>query len=253
VVSQAEWLAARKELLNKEKQLTRDRDALSAERRKLPWVKVEKDYVFDGPSGKISLAGLFGSRSQLIVYHFMLGPGWEEGCKSCSMLADHFDGATVHLAHRDVTFAVVSRAPLAEIEGFKKRMGWQFPWVSSFQNDFNHDYHVSFTKDELAQGTADYNYGGIVFQVEEAPGLSVFAKDADGNVYHTYSTYARGLDIFLGVYNFLDTVPKGRDEDGLKFSMSWVRHHDKYTDGEVVDPTQPYLPPKVSGTACCSD
>ena len=247
VVSHAEWLAARKEHLAKEKELTHLRDELSRQRRELPWEKVEKEYVFEGPNGKLTLGGLFADRSQLIVYHFMLGPGWTEGCKSCSFLADHFDGTTVHLAHRDVTFAVVSRAPIAEIEAFKKRMGWRFPWVSSFGSDFNCDYQVSFTKEELARGEVYNNYRMQKFPVEEGPGASVFAKDQAGQVFHTYSTYGRGLDILLGTYNFLDMAPKGRDEDGLAFSMSWVRHHDRYDDGYLVNPAQLYSPPKTSG------
>jgi predicted dithiol-disulfide oxidoreductase (DUF899 family) len=244
VVSRAEWLAARKDLLAKEKNFTRQRDALSAERRKLPWVRMEKDYVFDTPGGKKSLAGLFSGRSQLIVYHFMFGPGWEEGCPSCSLLADHFDGSVVHLAHRDVTLLMVSRAPLPQIEAFKKRMGWRLPWVSSYGSDFNPDYQVSRAKDELAGGKVYYNYEETEFPSEERPGLSVFYKDGTGSVFHTYSSYARGLDILVGAYNFLDVAPKGRDEDGLKFTMAWVRHHDKYIDGELVDPTGTYSQPK---------
>jgi predicted dithiol-disulfide oxidoreductase (DUF899 family) len=231
VVSGGEWLAARKELLRKEKEFTRQRDQLSELRRELPWAKVDKHYVFEGPSGKETLGDLFGSKSQLIVYHFMLGPGWEEGCPSCSFLADHFEGSLVHLANRDVSFVAVSRAPLPEIEAFKKRMGWHFKWVSSFGNDFNHDYNVSFTKDEMAQHQTYYNYQVQDFPSEEAPGASVFYKNAAGNLFHTYSTYERGLDILLGAYNYLDLVPKGRDEDGLDFSMSWVRHHDRYPEG----------------------
>jgi predicted dithiol-disulfide oxidoreductase (DUF899 family) len=253
VVSQAEWLAARKEFLAKEKEFTRLRDELSRQRRELPWEKVEKPYVFDGPNGKATLAELFDGRSQLIVYHFMFGPGWKEGCPSCSFLADHFDGPAVHLANRDVTLAVVSRAPLAEIETFKKRMGWRFKWVSSFGNDFNRDYHVSFTKDEMASGNVAYNYSMTEFPSEEAPGASVFYKDATGNIFHTYSSYGRGLDILLGAYNFLDLAPKGRDEDGLAFTMSWVRHHDRYSEGYAVDPTQLYSPPAKSDATCCSD
>jgi predicted dithiol-disulfide oxidoreductase (DUF899 family) len=229
VVSQEEWLAARKAHLAHEKEFTRQRDQLSAERRQLPWVKVEKDYVFDGPSGKETLADLFGGRSQLIVYHFMLGPGWKEGCKSCSFLADHFDGGIPHLAQRDVTLVAVSRAPLPEIEAFKERMGWKFQWVSSFGNDFNRDYHVSFTPDEMAKGKVYYNYDRVEFPSEEAPGASVFYKNRAGEIFHTYSAYARGLDILLGAYNFLDLAPKGRDEDGLAFTMEWVRHHDRYS------------------------
>ncbi len=246
-VSRAEWLAARKDLLIKEKNFARQRDALSAERRKLPWVRVEKEYVFDAPGGKETLADLFGGRSQLIVYHFMLGPGWEEGCKSCSFLADHIDGSVVHLAQRDVTLLAVSRAPLPQIEMFKKRMNWRFKWVSSNENDFNHDYHVSFTKDEMANGKVYYNYDMTEFPSEEGPGASVFYKDETGGIFHTYSTYARGLDMLIGAYNYLDLVPKGRDEEGLKYSMAWVRHHDKYSDGQLVDLTQPYSPPKISG------
>ncbi len=235
VVSQAEWLAARKDLLAKEKEFTRQRDALSAERRKLPWVKVEKNYVFDTADGKKTLADLFAGKSQLIVYHFMLGPGWEEGCKSCSFLGDHFDGSFIHLSHRDVALLAVSRAPLPQIEAFQKRMGWRFPWVSSYGSDFNRDYDVSFTKDEMAAGKVYYNYQEMEFPSEEAPGASVFYKDNTGDIFHTYSTYARGLDILVGTYNFLDLTPKGRDEAGLKHTMAWVRHHDKYVDDGLVD------------------
>jgi predicted dithiol-disulfide oxidoreductase (DUF899 family) len=244
VVSNAEWVAARKEHLAKEKEFTRLRDELSKQRRELPWVRVEKQYVFEGPNGKETLADLFGGRSQLIVYHFMLGPGWKEGCQSCSFISDHFDGMTIHLANRDVALVVVSRAPIAEIEAFKKRMGWKFKWVSSFGTDFNYDFHVSFTKDELAKGEVYYNYAVTKFPSEEAPGASVFHKDASG-IFHTYSAYARGLDIMLGVYNFLDMAPKGRDEDGLAFSMSWVRHHDRY-EGHAVDTSALYSHPTVS-------
>ena len=238
-------------MLAKEKQFTHDRDALSAERRKLPWVKVEKEYLFETPAGKQTLAQLFGNKSQLIVYHFMLGPGWEEGCKSCSFLADHFDGAAIHLPQRDVAFLVVSRAPLTQIQAFQDRMGWKFKWVSSYGSDFNFDHQVSFTKDDLAQGKVYYNYGMTSFGAEEAPGVSVFYKDEAGEVFHTYSSYGRGLDIFLGAYNFLDIVPKGRDEDGLKFTMAWVRHHDKYEEGQPVDAQQSYVPPKVVDASCC--
>jgi predicted dithiol-disulfide oxidoreductase (DUF899 family) len=247
VVSPAEWTAARKELLRKEKELTRLRDELSRQRRELPWEKVEKQYVFEGPKGKQSLADLFGKRSQLIVYHFMFGPGWKEGCPSCSFLADGFDGVTVHLAHRDVSFSAISRAPMAEIETFKKRMGWRFPWVSSFGNEFNRDYHVSFSKEEMAKGKVEYNYEMGEFPAEEAPGASVFYKNPAGEIFHTYSSYARGLDAMIGTYNWLDLAPKGRDEDGLAFSMAWVRHHDRYNDGEIVDVKQLYVPPAKAG------
>jgi predicted dithiol-disulfide oxidoreductase (DUF899 family) len=228
VVSRAEWLAARKAHLAQEKKFSKARDELARQRRELPWVKVEKQFVFDAPGGKESLSDLFAGRGQLIVYHFMFGPGWEQGCPSCSLLADHFDGAVVHLAQRDVTFLAVSRAPLPQIEAFKKRMGWKFKWVSSFENDFNRDYHVSFTKDEMDKGEVYYNYALTKFPSEEAPGASVFAKDAGGTIFHTYSTYGRGLDILIGAYNYLDLVPKGRDEDALPWSMAWVRHHDRY-------------------------
>jgi len=231
VVSQAEWLAARKQLLAKEKSFTRQRDALSAERRELPWVRVEKQYVFDAPGGKQTLADLFDGRSQLIVYHFMFGPGWEQGCPSCSLLSDHLDGSVVHLAQRDVTLAVVSRAPLSEIAAFKRRMGWRFTWVSSYGSDFNGDYEVSFTPEEIAGGKALYNFEPRGFPSEEAPGASVFYRDAAGAIFHTYSAYARGLDILIGAYNYLDLVPKGRDEEGLPYTMAWVRHHDRYGAG----------------------
>lgn len=227
-VSREQWLAARKALLAKEKALSRQRDELARERRALPRVRVEKNYVFDAPQGKRTLAELFGTRSQLIVYHFMLGPGWEAGCKSCSFLADHFEGALPHLAARDVSFVAVSRAPLAEIEVFRKRMGWKFPWLSSHGSEFNFDYHVSFRKEDMAKGKLEYNFALSDVTIEELPGASVFCKDASGAVFHTYSTYARGLDIMLGAYNWLDIVPKGRDEEGLEFTMAWVRHHDKY-------------------------
>jgi predicted dithiol-disulfide oxidoreductase (DUF899 family) len=232
VVSQNEWLAVRKALLAKEKEFTRARDELSRQRRALPWVKVAKAYVFDGPDGKQSLGELFDGRSQLIVYHFMLGPGWNDGCPSCSFLADHFDGAAIHLGQRDVTLVVVSRAPLAEIEAYQRRMGWQFKWVSSFGTDFNHDYHVSFTPEEKAGGKVEYNYSMTEFPSEEAPGLSAFIQNEAGEIFHTYSAYARGLDILVGAYNFLDFAPKGRDEDALPWSMAWVRRHDEYEDAK---------------------
>jgi len=243
VVSRDAWVAARKRHLSDEKELTRLRDRLSAERRELPWVKIDKSYAFDGPKGKETLADLFGGRSQLMVYHFMFAPEWEAGCRSCSFLADHFDGSLVHLAQRDVTLVAVSRAPLAKITAFKQRMGWRFNWVSSFGNDFNHDFHVSFTKEEMANGKVYYNYDMQEFPSEEAPGISVFYKDTTGEIFHTYSSYARGLDMLLGTYNYLDLVPKGRDEDGLALTMAWVRHHDRYGDDYVVDPKASYQPP----------
>ena len=246
VVSQAEWLAARKELLQKEKQFTKLRDELSAQRRELPWEKVEKQYTFDGPNGKETLGDLFGGSSQLIVYHFMFGPGWKEGCPSCSFISDHIDASVVHLAARDVKLMVVSRAPLVEIEAFQKRMGWRFKWVSSYGSDFNYDYQVSMSKEELAKGQVYYNYTMQQFPSEERPGTSVFYKDAAGNIFHTYSSYGRGLDILIGAYNWLDLAPKGRDEEGLKHGMAWVRHHDKYIDGQIVDATKTYTQPERS-------
>lgn len=246
IVSPAEWLAARKEFLAKEKEFTRLRDELSRQRRELPWEKVEEPYVFEGPNGKETLADLFGKHSQLIVYHFMLGPGWKEGCPSCSYLADHFEGAIIHLTHRDVTLAVISHAPYSEIAAFQTRMGWRFKWVSSFGSDFNYNFQVSASSDEKAKGKAFYNYEWGEFPSEERPGASVFYKDAAGEIFHTYSTYARGLDILVGTYNFLDLVPKGRDEDGLAFSMAWVRHHDRYDEGYLVNPKQLYKQPEKS-------
>ncbi len=227
IVSREEWLAARKAHLAREKDFTRQRDELSRERRALPWVKIDKDYGFEGPDGRETLAQLFGPRGQLIVYHFMLGPTWDEGCKSCSFWADNFDGIDVHLAHRDTTLLLVSRAPLGRIEAFKRRMGWRIKWVSSHGSDFNRDFHVSFTPDEIASKQLDYNFEIRSFPTEEAPGISVFAKGADGAVYHTYSCYARGLDMLNGAYHLLDLTPKGRDESG-PHNMAWVRHHDKY-------------------------
>lgn len=232
VVSQTEWLENRKKLLEEEKELTRLRDRVSAQRRNLPWVKVEKNYVFDGPQGKQTLADLFGGRRQLIVYHFMFGPEWKEGCPSCSFLVDHVGGALVHLAKRDVEFTVVSRATVAQIEAFKKRMGWTFKWVSSNANDFNWDFHVSFSKEEMAKGAVYYNYKAQKYPTEwpadEAPGFSVFYRDADNHIFHTYSSFGRGGEFAIGTYHLLDIVPKGRDEDGLPFPMAWVRHHDRY-------------------------
>jgi predicted dithiol-disulfide oxidoreductase (DUF899 family) len=252
IATRDEWLAARKAHLAREKEFTRQRDRLSAERRRLPWVRVERRYVFAGPDGQETLADLFAGRSQLIVYHFMMGPGWAEGCKSCSLVADHFDGSLVHLANRDVTLVAVSRAPLPEIEAFKRRMGWRFRWVSSHANDFNRDYHVSFTPDEMAGGEVYYNYARGPFPAEEAPGASVFCKDATGGIFHTYSAYARGLDILVGAYNLLDMAPKGRDEDGLDFTMEWVRHHDRYDNGHAGEPAAGRSTSGQAGAGCCA-
>lgn len=226
VVSPEEWLSARKALLEEEKELTRRLDALSAKRRALPWVRVDKNYVFEGPGGKETLAELFGANSQLIIYHFMFGPGWKEGCPGCSFLSDHIDGANLHLAHHDVSVVVVSRAPWREFQAFKKRMGWRFKWMSSYGSDFNYDYHVSATAEGLKSGRAFYNFE-MGEANDELPGISVFYKDAEGAIYHTYSAYARGGDILIGAHNYLDLTPKGRNEDT---TMNWVRHHDKYED-----------------------
>ncbi len=229
VVSREEWIAARKQHLIKEKKLTRLKDELSQQRRELPWVRVEKQYLFDGPRGRQALADLFNERSQLIVQHFMLGPGWKQGCVGCSFHSDHVAGALVHLEHHDVSFAAVSRAPLAEIEAYRQRMGWRFNWVSSFGNDFNYDYHVSFRKDEIERGKVYYNYETRPIQMEELHGVSVFYKDEQGEIFHTYSSYARGNEIFIGTYNYLDLTPKGRNETGPNHNLTdWVRHHDLY-------------------------
>ena len=244
VVSMDHWLAARKTLLAHEKELTQLRDQIARERRALPWVRVDKDYVFDTPDGPRTLAELFEGRHQLLVQHFMFGPGWEQGCKSCSFMADHNDGAAMHLAQRDVTLLVVSRAPLAEIARFKQRMGWQFKWVSSHGSDFNHDFGVSFTQQDMAQGEVTYNYVKQPFPHEEAPGISVFYKDEAGDVFHTYSTYGRGVEVMMGTYNLLDLTPKGRDEDALSYTMEWVRHHDRYEQPAAAKPAQ------IAG-ACC--
>lgn len=236
VVSHEDWVSARQELLAKEKELTRLRDEVARRRRELPWERVEKEYVFEGPAGKETLADLFADRSQLLVYHFMFDPEWEEGCKSCSFLADHYDPAIVHLNHRDVTMVTVSRAPLEKLLAFQRRMGWRFKWVSSFGTDFNWDYQASFTPEDVERQQTYYNYRVGAFPATEGPGISAFYRDTDGQVFHTYSSYARGLDMFIGAYHLLDIVPKGRDEENLTYGMEWVRHHDNYDDGAFVDP-----------------
>ena len=241
VVSRDRWVAERKVLLASEKELMRLKDRIARERRSLPWVRVEKRYVFDTLEGPRTLAELFEGRRQLLVQHFMFAPGWEQGCKSCSYMADHNDGANVHLAHRDVTLLVVSRAPLADIERFRRRMGWQFKWASSHGSDFNHDFGVSFTPEEQAKGKVYYNYSMQPAQ-EEMPGISVFYKDDAGTVFHTYSTYGRGVEAMMGAYSLLDLTPKGRDEDKLGFTMEWVRHHDRY---------EPEPPAKAAAGSCC--
>jgi predicted dithiol-disulfide oxidoreductase (DUF899 family) len=225
-VSREEWLKARTRLLEKEKEFTRARDRLSAERRALPWVRVDQPYVFRGPNGEVTLSELFSGRSQLVVYHFMFQPDWDAGCKSCSFWADNFERIVLHLAQRDVTLLAVSRAPLAKLTAFAKRLGWSFPWVSSLGSSFNQDFGVSFTPEQVATGEVHYNYRASRAWGEEMPGISVFAKAEDGSVFHTYSTYARGLDMLNVAYHYLDLVPKGRDEaDG---PMKWLRLRDAY-------------------------
>ena len=230
VVSHEEWLSARTAFLVKEKEFTRLRDELSRQRRELPWERVDKEYVFNGPNGKETLVELFENRGQLIVYHFMFPPDWDEGCLHCSFWADNFNGIGVHLNHRDVTFVAISRAPLAKIEPFKKRMGWNFKWVSSFHSDFNFDYQASFTPEEVHAGAAYFNYAKTDPGLTDREGISVFYKDEIGAVSHTYSCYARGIDMMNGAYHYLDLVPKGRDEEGLEDPQAWVRHHDRYED-----------------------
>ena len=237
VVSGEQWLAARRELLQKEKNFSKLRDELTRERQSLPWVRIEKSYTFDGTEGPETLADLFGESTQLIVYHFMFGPDWPEGCKICSMFGDHYDPLVVHLKARDVALVTVSRAPIATLENYKRRMGWNFKWVSALNNDFNWDFHVSFQQEDIDRGTAYYNYReNAKFPVTEGPGISAFFKDATGNVFHTYSSYGRGLENFLGIYNFLDIVTKGRDEDKLPYGLAWVQHKDRYGDSDVTDP-----------------
>jgi predicted dithiol-disulfide oxidoreductase (DUF899 family) len=226
--TRTQWMAARLALLKKEKELTRLRDQLAAERRSLPRVRIEKAYVFDTEEGKRTLADLFQGRSQLLVYHFMFPGSWEAGCRHCSFWADGYDGIVTHLAARDVTLVTVSKAPLAKLVRFKRRMGWSFPWVSSAGSEFNRDFGVSFTEEEIASQEPVYNFATQPFGIEEAPGVSVFSTDAQGDAFHTYSCYSRGLDILNPAYNLLDLVPKGRDEDGLPFPMDWVRLHDQY-------------------------
>ncbi|MCE4553657.1 DUF899 domain-containing protein [Roseateles cellulosilyticus] len=229
-VTRDRWIADRKALLAREKELTQLRDRIAAERRALPWVRLEKDYVFDTADGPRSLSELFQGRRQLLVQHFMFGPGWEQGCKSCSYMADHLDGMALHLAHRDIALLVVSRAPLSELLRFRERMGWQFPWASSQGSDFNRDFHVSFEPEDRQDGEVYYNFHMTAFPQTEAPGISVFYKDDAGAVFHTYSTFGRGVEVMMGTYSLVDLTPKGRDEDGLSYTMEWVRHHDRYED-----------------------
>lgn len=240
VVTPDRWIAERKKLLAREKELTHLRDQIAEQRRALPWVRIDKEYVFDTPVGKRTLAELFEGRSQLMVQHFMLGPGWEQGCPSCSFMADHTDGMQIHLEHREITFVAVSRAPMAEIERFHRRMGWKFKWVSSNGNEFNHDFHVSFTLEERVNGEVYYNYGMTNFPAEEAPGISVFYRNEAGEVFNTYSTFGRGVEVMMGTYNMLDLAPKGRDEESISYTMAWVRHHDRYEPAPV-----------AKAAACC--
>jgi predicted dithiol-disulfide oxidoreductase (DUF899 family) len=239
IVNQEQWLARRLDLLAREKELMRQHDQLASERRALPWVRVDKQYVFDTPQGKRSLADLFEGRRQLVVQHFMFAPGKERGCSHCSYMADHTDGALPHLAQRDVSFVVVSRAPLASLENMRKEMGWKFKWVSSGESDFNYDFHVSFTQEELAGGEVHYNYKDQAFPLEDAPGVSVFYKDDAGVVYHTYSTFGRGVEVMMHTYHMLDLTPLGRQEDGLPYTMAWVKYHDRYQ-------------PAPAAAACCT-
>ena len=230
IVSHKAWIGARRKFLAKEKKFTRLRDELARQRRALPWEKVDKQYVFEGPKGRETLPELFDGRSQLVVYHFMFAPDWDEGCKHCSFWADNFNGLGIHLNHRDVSFVAISRAPLEKLEAFKRRMGWSFKWVSSGGNDFNYDYQASFTPQEIESAAAFYNYAKFDVGVSDREGVSVFHKDASGAVFHTYSSYARGIDMLNTAYHYLDLVPKGRDEDDLEFTQSWVRHHDRYEE-----------------------
>jgi predicted dithiol-disulfide oxidoreductase (DUF899 family) len=256
IVSRSEWIEARKALLVKEKAMTRQRDRISAERRDLPWVKVEKDYAFDTCDGRQSLAELFDGRSQLIVKHFMLAPGQKEGCVGCSFEVDHVEGALVHLEHHDVTWISVARAPLDEIEAYRKRMGWRFKWVSSSGSSFNYDFGVSFTKDEVAKGEAFYNYEKKAVTIEDLSGFSVFAKDDSGDVFHTYSAFGRGAEEILGTYMMLDLTPKGRNETGPNHDLTdWVRHHDRYDAAGTVNDQGRWVPsPKDASYRpdCCS-
>ena len=226
IVSHDRWVEARQQLLAKEKEFTQLRDELSQARRDLPWERVDKNYIFEGPDGKETLAHLFGKQSQLIIYHFMFDPDWDAACKSCSFWADNFNGIDVHLKHRDISFLAVSRAPLAKIEAYKKRMDWNFKWVSSFGSDFNYDYQVAFKPEDMASGQVYYNYRKTKAMSPELVGVSVFFKDETGAIYHTYSAYSRGVDILNGAYNYIDLTPKGRDEG--ERNQFWVRRHDEY-------------------------
>ncbi len=252
LVTPEEWLVARKALLALEKNLTRAYDELARQRRALPWVKITKPYGFDSPGGKVTLAGLFAGRSQLIIQHFMFGPGWGEGCVGCSFLADHADSANQHLRHHDVSLVAVSRAPLAEIAPYKTRMGWQFPWVSSHGSDFNYDFNVSFTPEQRAAGMALSNYVYRDPEIDDISGHSVFYRDEAGEIYHTYSSFNRGDETLIGAYMYLDMTPKGRNENGPGFNLGdWVRHHDRYGAGGHVDSTTGRYHEAKTEAACC--
>lgn len=248
IVSRADWLAARQHLLAKEKDLTRLRDTLNAARRQMPWVQVEHSYVFEGARGKQTLGDLFDGSTQLIVYHFMFGDGWEEACKSCCYVMDHIDGALPHLKARDTSFVAVSKGPWSALQQWQQRMGWRFHWVSAHETTFNADFHVSFTKAEMEEGRVEYNYqtyAAGMMPTEELPGVSVFIRRGQ-DIFHTYSTYARGLDPLIGTYQWLDLTPKGRDEDDLEFSMAWVRYHDRYSPGGRTETDTAFAPPRGS-------
>jgi predicted dithiol-disulfide oxidoreductase (DUF899 family) len=251
VVSREEWVAARLELMGEEKALTQLRDAVSQRRRALPWMRVDKEYVFETPEGKRTLADLFAGRSQLIVYHFMWRKELGAGCVGCSFLSDHVDGANQHLAQHDVTFVAVSRAPLEDLLAFQRRMGWKFDWVSSLGSDFNFDYHVSFRPEELGSGQVYYNFRKTKASIEELSGISVFHRAEDGTIYHTYSSYGRGNEEVVGAYMWLDLTPKGRNETGPTFTLAdWVRHHDRYGAGGYVDATGGYIAPEGARLGC---
>ena len=242
VASRDDWLAQRRALLAREKELTHLGDQIARERHALPWVRLDKTYTFDTPTGRRALGDLFEGRRQLMVQHFMLAPGWEQGCKSCSFMADHLVGAKIHLEHRDLTLLLVSRAPLAEIERFRQRMGWDFQWASAHDGDFNHDFAVSFPPESRVDGEVYYNYGMTAFPQEEAPGISFFYKDDAGDVFHTYSTFGRGVEAMMGTYDLLDMAPRGRDEDAMAYGMEWVRHHDRYEA----------TPAPAAAASCCA-
>ncbi|MCG2594443.1 thioredoxin family protein [Ramlibacter sp. XY19] len=253
IASDSLWTEERRKLLAREKELTRLRDQVASERRALPWRRVEKDYVFATQAGPRTLAEVFEGKRQLLVQHFMFGPGWEQGCPSCSYMADHMDGMNVHLAHRDIRFVAVSRAPLADIQRFRERMGWQFDWVSSNGSDFNFDFRVSFTPEELAGGEVDYNYRKGYFPAEEAPGISVFARDDAGAVFHTYSTFGRGVEAMMGAYTLMDLTPQGRNERDTFYKMEWVRHHDRYEAGQTYQPAPEKVAVPAAACPHCAD